>query len=73
MLNRLFHIMHQCDGGHGSPSMPCGGGHEGPLKPPVPGEQAYWHSWGHVVSEDMVRWKRVPDVLTPTPKGYEHG
>ena len=50
--------MHQCDGGHGSPNMPCGGGHEGPLKPPVPGEQTYWHSWGHVVSDDMVRWKR---------------
>ena len=65
-----WHIMHQCDGG--SVGGPCGGGHEGPLPSPVPGEQTYWHSWGHVVSTDGARWKRVADALTPTVHGVDH-
>ena len=68
--------MHQCDGAaHGRPG-PCGGGHEGPLPGPVAGEETYWHSWGHVVSRDGVRWQRVADALTPTvglSHSSEHG
>ncbi len=64
--NGTWHIMHQCDGATNGQPGPCGGGHEGPLPVPVAGEETYWHSWGHVVSQDGVRWQRVADALTPT-------
>ena len=68
----VWHVMHQCDGAARGRAGPCGGGHEGPLPSPVIGEQTYWHSWGHVVSADGARWRRVPDVLTPTVTGLDH-
>ena len=70
----VFHVMHQCDGGPAG--MACGGGHEGPLPRPIPGEQTYWHSWGHVVSVPGpagFKWRRLPDPLTPLATNYEHG
>ena len=39
--------------------------------------RARWHTWGHVVSTDMIHWKRIADALTPPPYGapgdYEVG
>ena len=67
----VFHMMHQCDGGPAG--LPCGGGWEGRNPHPDKDEQTFFHSWGHVVSTDLARWRRVPDALTPSFKGYEHG
>ena len=67
----VWHIMHQCDGGDAG--VPCGGGWEGPTKHPDPRTQRYYHSWGHVVSTDLVRWKRLPDALAPNVTNFEHG
>jgi hypothetical protein len=67
----LWHIMHQCDGGDSG--VPCGGGWEGPTKHPDPRTQGYFHSWGHVVSKDLVRWKRLADALAPNSTNFEHG
>eukprot|EP00035_Acanthoeca_spectabilis_P011596 m.204598 g.204598 ORF g.204598 m.204598 type:complete len:549 (-) comp15394_c0_seq4:139-1785(-) len=67
----IYHLMHQCDGG--PPGVPCGGGWEGPNQHPVPGEQTYYHSWGHVVSTDLCHWRRITDALTPNLTDYEHG
>ena len=39
--------------------------------------QTWWHTWGHLVSKDLIHWKRLPDALTPPPYGtagdYEFG
>eukprot|EP01051_Picozoa_sp_SAG22_P010135 SAG22_NODE_892_length_6646_cov_21.438369_3_plen_762_part_00 len=67
----VWHIMHQCDGG--DPGVPCGGGWEGPTKHPDPRTQRFYHSWGHVVSKDLVRWKRLADALAPNTTNFEHG
>ncbi len=67
----VWHVMHQCDGGDAG--VPCGGGWEGPTKHPDPRTQTYYHSWGHVVSTDLVRWKRLPDALVPNTTNFEHG
>lgn len=34
-------------------------------------EGAYWDRphWGHLVSDDLVRWRRLPNALSPTPGG----
>ncbi len=68
----LFHVMHQCDGGPAG--APCGGGHTGPA---TKKGESWFHSWGHAVSEDLVHWTRLPDVLVPPPYGtpgdYELG
>jgi hypothetical protein len=68
-----FHLMHQCDGGPaGAAGAFCGGGWEGPNPHPVPGEQTYYHTWGHVVSTDLCHWRRIADTLTPNRTNYEH-
>ena len=55
----VFHVMHQCDGG-GPAGLPCGGGHSGPG---TKKGQTWWHTWGHLVSEDLVHWRRVADQV----------
>eukprot|EP01043_Picozoa_sp_COSAG02_P000263 COSAG02_NODE_5_length_66751_cov_63.939148_9_plen_672_part_00 len=67
----VWHVMHQCDGGDAG--VPCGGGWEGPTIHPNPRTQTFYHSWGHVVSTDLVRWKRVSDALAPNTTNFEHG
>jgi len=67
----VFHMMHQCDGG--PPGVPCGGGWEGPNTRKKPGEQTYFHSWGHVISKDLAHWHRVADALVPNETNFEHG
>ena len=68
----IFHVFHQCDGG--PPGAPCGGGHTGPG---TRKGESWFHSWGHVVSTDLVHWERLPDALVPPPYGtpgdYELG
>ena len=62
--NGVYHVMHQCDGGPAG--APCGGGHVGPGRGKG---QSWWHTWGHLVSTDLVHWRRLPDALTPPPYG----
>ena len=70
--NGVFHILHQCDGG--PPGLPCGGGWEGRGQS-RPGLAPYYHSWGHVVSLDGARWRRVKDAIAPAADGSDgqHG
>lgn len=52
----IFHVMFQ------TPRDPfeTGGGGSGP------------HAWGHVISHDLVHWKRLPPVLAPTNDSKEY-
>ena len=67
----VYHVMHQCDGG--PDGTPCGGGWEGPGH--NKSFSPWYHSWGHVVSKDLVHWTRLQDPLSPsaTVPGYEYG
>ena len=53
----IFHVMHQ------TPTR----------KPLQPALRDYHAAWGHVVSRDLVRWKRLPDALSPGPRGTYDG
>ena len=50
----VYHVMHQ------TPER---------AHPPQHGLKDYRAAWGHVVSRDLVRWRRLPDALSPPAKG----